>query len=82
MVANAAEPFDPPEQIVIRESLDGVNRLAHGQIITKPEGIEESRARSRSQTPFANISGTDNVRARLRACGPDALTRCKPLPPS
>jgi hypothetical protein len=58
IVANAAEPFDPPEQIVIRESIDCVNRLAHWQIITKSEGIEESRGRSRSQTPFANSIAT------------------------
>jgi hypothetical protein len=58
IVANAAEPFDPPEQIVIRESIDCVNRLAHWQIITKSDGIEESRGRSRSQTPFANSIAT------------------------
>ena len=58
IVANAAEPFDPPEQIVIRESIDCVNRLAHWQIITKSEGIEEFRGRSRSQTPFANSIAT------------------------
>jgi hypothetical protein len=38
IAANAAEPFDPPEQIVIRESIDCVNRLAHWQIITKVRG--------------------------------------------
>jgi hypothetical protein len=43
---------------VIRESIDCVNRLAHWQIITKSEGIEESRGRSRSQTPFANSIAT------------------------
>jgi hypothetical protein len=58
IVANAAEPFDPPEQIVIRESIDCVNRLAHWQIITKSEGIEEFRGRSRSQTLFANSIAT------------------------
>jgi hypothetical protein len=34
IVANAANPFDPPEPIVIWKSIDCVNRLAHWQIIT------------------------------------------------
>jgi hypothetical protein len=50
IVANAAKPFDPPEQIVIRESIDCVNKLAHWQIIIKSQRVEDSRDRSRSQS--------------------------------
>jgi hypothetical protein len=32
IVANAADPFDTPEQIVIRERINCVNSLAHWQI--------------------------------------------------
>ena len=50
IVANAADPFDAPEQIVIRERINCVNTLAHWQIITESESIKESRGRSRSQS--------------------------------
>jgi hypothetical protein len=49
IVANAADPFDTPEQIVIRERINCVNSLAHWQIITESESIKEPRGRSRSQ---------------------------------
>src|SRR5208283_2685545 len=48
IVANAADPFDTPEQIVIRERINCVNSLAHWQIITESESIKEPRGRSRS----------------------------------
>src|SRR6266478_1570317 len=50
IVANAADPFDTPEQIVIRERINCVNSLAHWQIITESESIKEPRGRSRSQS--------------------------------
>ena len=50
IVANAADPFDAPEQIVIRERINCVNSLAHWQIITESESIKEPRGRSRSQS--------------------------------
>src|SRR4029077_21033145 len=50
IVANAADPFDTPEQIVIRERINRVNSLAHWQIITESERIKEPRGRSRSQS--------------------------------
>ena len=50
IVANAADPFDTPEQIVIREPINCVNSLAHWQIITESESIKEPRGRSRSQS--------------------------------
>src|SRR6266403_4998347 len=50
IVANAADPFDTPEQIVIRECINCVNSLAHWQIITESESIKEPRGRSRSQS--------------------------------
>ena len=51
MVAlDAADPFDTPEQIVIRERINCVNSLAHWQIITESESIKEPRGRSRSQS--------------------------------
>src|SRR5258707_12804809 len=50
IVANAADPFDTPEQIVIRERINCVNSLAHWQIITQSESIKEPRGRSRSQS--------------------------------
>jgi hypothetical protein len=50
IVANAADPFDTPEQIVIRERSNCVNSLAHWQIITESESIKEPRGRSRSQS--------------------------------
>src|SRR6266481_5257589 len=46
----AADPFDTPEQIVIRERINCVNSLAHWQIITESESIKEPRGRSRSQS--------------------------------
>src|SRR4029077_6039773 len=49
IVANAADPFDTPEQIVIRERINCVKSLAHWQIITESESIKEPRGRSRSQ---------------------------------
>jgi hypothetical protein len=49
-VANAADPFGTPEQIVIRERINCVNSLAHWQIITESESIKEPRGRSRSQS--------------------------------
>ena len=50
IVANAADPFDTPEQIVIRERINCVNSLAHWQIITESESIKEPRGRSHSQS--------------------------------
>jgi hypothetical protein len=50
IVANAADPFDTPEQIVIRERINCVNSLAHLQITTESESIKEPRGRSRSQS--------------------------------
>src|SRR5258705_6496103 len=50
IVPNAADPFDTPEQIVIRERINCVNSLAHWQIITESESIKEPRGRSRSQS--------------------------------
>src|SRR6266404_1942678 len=50
IVANAADPFDTPEQIVIRERINCVKSLAHWQIITESESIKEPRGRSRSQS--------------------------------
>src|SRR6202011_5580368 len=50
IVANAADPFDTPELIVIRERINCVNSLAHWQIITESESIKEPRGRSRSQS--------------------------------
>src|SRR5258707_12596938 len=50
IVANAADPFDTPEQIVIRERINCVNSLAYWQIITESESIKEPRGRSRSQS--------------------------------
>src|SRR5271167_4839890 len=50
IVANAADPFDTPEQIDIRERINCVNSLAHWQIITESESIKEPRGRSRSQS--------------------------------
>src|SRR5271165_2951243 len=50
IVANAADPFDTSEQIVIRERINCVNSLAHWQIITESESIKEPRGRSRSQS--------------------------------
>src|SRR5271165_3921790 len=50
IVANAADPFDTPEQIVIRERINCVNSLAHWQITTESESIKEPRGRSRSQS--------------------------------
>src|SRR5271166_2556873 len=47
---NAADPFDTPEQIVIRERINCVNSLAHWQIITESESVKEPRGRSRSQS--------------------------------
>ena len=47
---NAVDPFDTPEQIVIRERINCVNSLAHWQIITESESIKEPRGRSRSQS--------------------------------
>ena len=50
IVANAADPFDTPEQIVIRERINCVNSLAHWQIITESESLKGPRGRSRSQS--------------------------------
>src|SRR5271165_6207781 len=50
IVANATDPFDTPEQIVIRERINCVNSLSHWQIITESESIKEPRGRSRSQS--------------------------------
>jgi hypothetical protein len=50
LVANAADPFDTPEQIVIRERINCVKSLAHWQIITESESIKEPRGRSRYQS--------------------------------
>src|ERR1700737_3158638 len=50
IVANAADPFDTPEQILIRERINCVNSLAHWQIITESEKNKEPRGRSRSQS--------------------------------
>ena len=58
IVANAADPFDTPEQIVIRERINCVKSLAHWQIITESKSIKEPRGRSRSQKLFANSIAT------------------------
>src|SRR5260370_42274486 len=50
IVANAADPFDTPEQIVIRERINCVKSLAHWKILTESESIKEPRGRSRSQS--------------------------------
>ena len=57
IVANAAHPFDTPEQIVIRERINCVNSLAHSQIITESESIKEPRQISLSKQ-FANSIAT------------------------
>src|ERR1700682_6099340 len=50
IVANAADPFDTPEQMVIRERINYGNSWAHWQIITESESIKDPRGRSRSQS--------------------------------
>src|SRR6202035_5823361 len=58
IVANAANPFDTPEQIVIRERINCVNSLAHWQIITESESIKDSLSKlfANSIATFAFIS--------------------------